>query len=350
MRIRAVVAVRRVFSIFSVTMLAACSGGGGGGGGIAANAPPPAAPNTPPPATPNTPPPVSGPAPPVGVNIAAPAAPTLGGNTYIQATAAAPNFSTATPPAPGTVFALNHTAMDISSTAAASVAIGSGTLTVNQVFPDSTVTYRLTIPSLSIDTCCMVRNGSATTQADGGLASLDFSQLTYTMMGIWGFLPPGTNVGHFYRGAAVTGYQTPVAGRPASGTATYSGAGGVSGLALAQNRDGNVVFGHVQGNGNVTLNFDTLAVSGRLTGMTAAGAPWNEIVLNGNLSGTSFSGATTATASPSGLTTYDLTNNATGDFNGAMFGPQGQEVGLVWTIRDSTLGRSAIGVLGATKQ
>jgi hypothetical protein len=348
MRIRAVRAVRRAFFMSGLTVLAACSGGGGGS--IASNTPPPAVPNTPPPAPSPPPPPVSGPPPPIGVNIAAPAPATLGGNTHIQATAAAPNFSAATPPTPGTVFALNHTAMDISSTAAASVAIGPGTLTVNRVLAGGTADYRLTIPSLSIDVCCMTRSGSSETQADGGMATLFFSQLTYTMMGSWGFLPPGTNPGHFYRGAAVTGYQTPLAGRPASGTATYSGAGGVSGLALAQNRDGNVVFGSLRGNGNVTLNFDTLAVNGRLTGMTADGTPWNEVVLNGSLSGTSFSGGVTATSSPSGLTTYDMSNNATGDFSGAMFGPQGQEIGLVWTLRDSALGRSAIGVFGAAKQ
>jgi hypothetical protein len=230
------------------------------------------------------------------------------------------------------------------------VAIGSGTLTVQQVFPNGGVDLRLTIPSLSIDACCMERNASSHIQADGGMATLFFSQLTYTMMGIWGFLPPGTNVGHHYRGAAVTGYQTPAAGRPVSGTATYSGTDGVSGVAFGQKQDGSVGFGVLRGNGNLTLNFDTLAVDGRLTGMTAEGRPWNEIMFNGNLSGTSFSGATTATSSPSGLTTYDLTSNATGNFNGAMFGPQGQEVGLVWTIRDTALGKSAIGVLGATRQ
>jgi hypothetical protein len=157
MRIRAVRAVRRAFFMSGLTVLAACSGGGGGG--IASNTPPPAVPNTPPPAP--SPPPVSGPPPPIGVNIAAPAPATLGGNTHIQATAAAPNFSAATPPTPGTVFALNHTAMDISSTAAASVAIGPGTLTVNRVLAGGTADYRLTIPSLSIDVCCMSRSSGA---------------------------------------------------------------------------------------------------------------------------------------------------------------------------------------------
>jgi hypothetical protein len=45
-----------------------------------------------------------------------------------------------------------------------------------------------------------------------------------------------------------------------------------------------------------------------------------------------------------------MSNNATGDFSGAMFGPQGQEIGLVWTLRDAALGRSAIGAFGAAKQ
>jgi hypothetical protein len=42
--------------------------------------------------------------------------------------------------------------------------------------------------------------------------------------------------------------------------------------------------------------------------------------------------------------------SSTGIFNGALFGPNGEELGALWTLHDPTgQGKSAIGYVGATR-
>jgi hypothetical protein len=114
------------------------------------------------------------------------------------------------------------------------------------------------------------------------------------------------------------------------------------------------------GRANVGVNFGSGAVTGSLTSFTVGDVSgsqtfWNDVSLNGTLSGATMSGTTTAGAPPFPGAGTDprspmLPTGARGTFTGALYGPNGQELGAVWSLSDAASGKSAIGTLTATKQ
>jgi len=185
------------------------------------------------------------------------------------------------------------------------------------------------------------------------------SKLNYTLTGTWNAVVDGT-VCVVCTSMFVTGFQTPSANVPASGQATYLG-NGASGS----------VSGNVYTGGSATLaatisgssssfsvNFGTGQVTGALSGLTAtpvstggvAGAPqaWNQINITGSLSGAVLSGNTSTPSQPAG--TLGLSANSTGTIGGALFGPNAEELGAVWSLQDIAGFKTALGVVSATKQ
>ena len=192
-------------------------------------------------------------------------------------------------------------------------------------------------------------DGTASTIPNSGNTPIGLiaTNLNYTLLATWVIPSVRGNVAS--NGFGVSGYQTPASGVPTSGTATYLSTGGASGNVVVPSG-----VGAVKGDVAVNANFATGALSGSLTNMTigtgAAAVPWNNVSLSGSLSGASFSGTTTA-ASPSASNTFTFAAGATGYLNGALYGPNGQELGAVWSLHDNAGGgKSALGLLGATKQ
>jgi hypothetical protein len=69
------------------------------------------------------------------------------------------------------------------------------------------------------------------------------------------------------------------------------------------------------------------------------------------MSGATFKGTTSTTAAVTG--TYGMSAGATGTFAGALYGPNGQELGAIWSLNETggaTNGKAAVGTLGAIKQ
>lgn len=85
------------------------------------------------------------------------------------------------------------------------------------------------------------------------------------------------------------------------------------------------------------------------TGAGKPSVPWNDVSLTGSMSGSTLSGTTASTgAVPTGNSSFAA--GSSGSFSGALFGPNGEELGAVWTLHDATgQGKSAIGYLAATK-
>lgn len=197
------------------------------------------------------------------------------------------------------------------------------------------------------------------TTSDGRQLVFGITSLNYSLFGIWSVTPSSVGDPQNSTSTAIflSGYQTSTSGVP-TGSATYSGNGtngGVVGLVLAPSGTGTIGAGALQGQATIAVNFSTGAVAGSLTGMTVTpvngtAAAWNNVSLSGSLSGSNLSGTTGSTGTPpTGAMSFD--GSSTGTFKGALFGPSGQELGAIWTLYDSTgQGKSAVGVLGATKQ
>ena len=279
--------------------------------------------------------------------IGAPVAASLGPNAPLLATGATPaSFN----PAMGTVFPLDASVLqDDPGGSVYPVTYSSGmTLTFlgNKQVNGATVgTYEFKFANIDV---AVTTDGAGATipNSNNTKVALTASNLNYTLLASWIIPSVNTNVADM--GFGVSGYQTPASGVPTSGTATYLATGGASGNVVVPSG-----VGAVKGDVAVNANFATGALSGSLTNMTvgagAAAAPWNSVSLSGSLSGATLSGTTAAATSPSG--SFSLGAGATGTFNGALYGPNGQELGAVWSLHDSTGGgKSALGLFGATKQ
>lgn len=329
----------RMAASASLLALAAC--GGGGGGGISAM-------TTPIVTTPALP-----------VQAAAPA--TLAGNMALTATGATPTIRTLPV---GTVLPLQQSALAITpTTAAPATAADNGgvtlTFTGNQsVNGDPLPAFELKVPGLGID-AVLPADATATTTGSGQMVSGQImGGLTYTMPFLWEMTPASSTTN--YIGLGVTGYQTPASAVPASGQATYALIpnnpqflqGFIFGIMTFMS-NGSVVQGAILGNkASVTVNFATGAVAGTMTLSAGAtgftGGPWNTVSLSGNLSGAAIAGTTAVTTAPLGDLTFDM--SSTGVFNGALFGPNGQELGAVWSLHDPTgTGKTALGTIAAVK-
>ncbi len=327
-------------SMLAPLLLAACASGGGGGGGSIATV------------TPAT----------IGPFARATVGstpPTTAAGGFQQAAPGGPTFP-GVQPANGTVFALTqsvfkvaHDSNDVATALSADTATmaAGATVTVNDNTKNN---FELKIPTLGVDAILHLNDNNYTQLANGDYIALEsvtygrnVNLLNYAVLGDWTLLDTSGQHTIDY-GQFIFGYQTPLAGRPVSGAATYSGTNNVAGQVLTPSNTVGAYYTAVGGDGTLTANFTTGAVTGAFTNMVSAASgggtnAWNNLSLTGTLSGATFTGATAATTSPS--TTNALLASATGTFAGGFYGPVANEVALVWTLSDGT--ESALGVFGA---
>jgi hypothetical protein len=180
--------------------------------------------------------------------------------------------------------------------------------------------------------------------------------LNYTLTGTWNAVNDGTTCS-VCTSMFVTGFQTPSANVPVSGQANYLGNGAngsVSGTVYSA--DGFVQTGTVSGSSSsFAVNFASGQVTGTLSGLkvtptTGVVTPqdWNQINISGNLSGAVLSGSTSTPSRPAGSLGFGA--NSTGTIGGALFGPNAEELGAVWSLQDQAGYKTAFGVFSATKQ
>lgn len=223
------------------------------------------------------------------------------------------------------------------------------TLTVISAEPDWTIS--LDINGVEIGGI-MAPNVHGWTESTGALTDAFIYNLSYVSLGLWSH----TDGGPFQLPQSLTafaiGWETPAAALPTSGTATYSGTGSVRGVAFVP--DGaRVGTAQLAGDGSLNVNFSSGAISGALTNMTAndgrTTTPWNDVSVNASVAtGTNrFSGSTQVSSPPAGG--YALKGSATGSISGALYGPNAENLGAVWTLSNGDGTGSAIGVVGATK-
>jgi hypothetical protein len=225
-----------------------------------------------------------------------------------------------------------------------------------------TAVFLLTVPGVGLPADAnLPSDATVITLSNGAMAWLSAGGLNYAGVGVWNYQPA---TGGFYFGTFTQGYQTPASAVPTSGSATYlsdgAGNGRVFGEVWAPDGTGRIIVASLKGQGSVGVNFASGAVTGSLTNMTATASandgglttPWNNVTLTGTLSGASLSGNTSAGATPSGAGVYGVSVAAAGKFTGALYGPNGQELGAVWTLNDGgpTNGKTAVGTISATKQ
>lgn len=194
--------------------------------------------------------------------------------------------------------------------------------------------------------------------------TFDSDSLNYVLFGDWAVSASTSATTPNNASFWITGYQTPASQLP-TGTASYvangstttsSTAGIVTGIVAAPSGS-SFVNGELAGNASLSVNFGTGAISGTFSsmGVTPKGGSttgWNGVTVAGTIAGgtSTFAGTTAATGTPGG--TFGLSTSATGVIDGAFYGPNGQELGAVWSLHDGTgvNGKAAIGVVSATKQ
>jgi hypothetical protein len=172
--------------------------------------------------------------------------------------------------------------------------------------------------------------------------------LNYTALGVWEVVTPG----NIHLGAFTTGYETPVAGVPTSGTAIYSGSKNVAGLVTNYPSSGGIARAALLGDGSLSANFGTGAITGTFTNMTAISGtnvsnPWNNVSVSASITAATshFSGSTASASAPA--TPFALSGAATGRIDGGLYGPNANELGAVWSLTDS--GNVAIGIVGGRR-
>jgi hypothetical protein len=265
----------------------------------------------------------------------------------------------------GTTFPLLTSGWQLSLHTVSDANVSGGTVTL-QGFSGGYPILQVSIPSVSLNASNIVADGSTNTLPDGSKLNFGTGVLNYAALGMWGYFPQSGAGG--FEGAVLTGYQTQAGHVPTAGSATYNGvngtaqgasnAGGVVGQIWVPSQSGNPIQGGgLSGNATVNVNFASGGVSGQLTNMTVStgggAAAWNNVNLTGSLSGASLSGTTSTNGPPAGspaLFPQGFSSAATGTFKGALYGPNAQELGAIWSLSESTTdgGKSALGVIGAT--
>lgn len=327
-------------------LVAACSGGGGSPALVAAPAPVPQVS-------------IGQPGPTIFATQGS-VGPSL--SQFPAATGTTPNFKTSFP-ANGTTYPLLHTIVTVAfpnSTGGENTQGANLTITGTQVVGGATqAILEFKLPQIGLDATGLAGDGSTVTLADGRKFTLWADNLTYSLYGAWNLTPIQVGGAANYQfGAGISGYQTPTANVP-TGTATYLGnsaaTGGAFGHVVTPDGAGNIVINSVAGNASIAVNFTTGSINGSLTNMqvatsTTSSVPWNNVSLTGSMAGATLSGTTASSGTPpTGSRSFDA--SSAGTFNGSLFGPNGEELGAVWTLHDGTgQGKTAIGFIGATKQ
>ena len=300
------------------------------------------------------------------VAITAPDNPSSGGSG-----ATGYNFSTNLPPA-GTMFGLPGSIVKVTSTSVGGAGLSGSARAMDQatyegVFTSNGVTYpifNLSIPSLGFTASNVRGDGTTAATNNGGSINAAIVTLNYTVLGAWTYTPPGG--GTAYLGQTATGFLTPDASIPTSGTATYVGnngnTGGVVGAYAVNTSSGTLQAGALSGNVSVTANFGPGTISGTMTNMTAtptgggASTPWNNVTISGFIGNqlspsqrNVITGTTAASTAPSGAGAAAFTTAAQGVIAGSLYGPNAQEMGATWTLYESTAGgKTAFGTIAAT--
>jgi hypothetical protein len=177
--------------------------------------------------------------------------------------------------------------------------------------------------------------------------------MNYAALGVWEVdtqnpqITPGVTEGNIHLGTFATGYETPASGMPTSGAAFYSGTKNAAGVIISDHA-GIINRASVFGDATLAANFGTGAITGSFSNMTAVDSasvksPWNDVSVSGSIiAGTSrFSGTTAVTSTPSGA--FAVSGSASGRIDGGFYGPTANELGAVWSIKDS--GTVAVGVV-----
>jgi hypothetical protein len=324
----------------SIALAVGLSGCGGGGTSMASIPPPPAAPTPTPTPTPTA------------ASISAPArAIAPNANLFPQAAAGGPTIQAHL----STVFPLLETVVSI---APGIVTAGTSTMNAGATLASTApgTSYKLDVGNPALGVANVVLNpspsGSATVfQADLGVGSTAFldianpatSNLSWTSYGFWDVHATTS----YTNTAFVTGYATPAATMPVSGTATYQGS--VIGEAFHPDAAGidGTDFYQLTGDASLQANFGSGTIAGSLNmnskSFEGETFPWNSVSLLGSIAGGQFSGTSAVTSAPAN--SGSLSAAATGTFAGMFFGPNAQELGAVWTLYDGT--SSAIGSIGA---
>lgn len=318
--------------------LAACAGGGGGGGDSTATPPTASLPDNP--TTPTyalVDPTVTG---------YSDSAPASYGTNVTPAVEATSNTTPHLLDAPdNTNFRLLQSTAQFSPTGttanAAVDTVGSSITLVSTSNSDNTVVsvggvdnYPLALTGGSTASGHVELDGTAGTNK----SSADLNFLNWMAYGNWAVTNAAETSGTI--GYFSTGYETPVASLPTTGTGHYTGA--MTGTAF--NNTGTY---NLAGTSDLVVNWSDASVTGSLTGITATqnstSQAWNDIGFTGNMSGSGFSGATSATSLPGG--TASVGAAATGSVAGQFYGPNAEEVGGAWNISDGVT--SAVGSFGA---
>jgi hypothetical protein len=278
------------------------------------------------------------------------------------ATSTTPNF-TSSPPATGTVFPLNQQVVSRDTNGVNTNYTPPTTATLTLVGTQGSGAsavplYKLSLPGVSLA-------GADSMAADGSTTGLIFyvvPNMTYTEAGYWGMKSSDNGS---YMGQFIAGYQTPAANVPTGGTATYIGN---TGLPNSPNTGqltgwsfypcGTSVCPRILENGNVNIgvNFASGTVTGSVTSIMSGNVSldqhyWNDINLSGNMSGAAMSGKVTLSNTGASTAAVDgMATGTTGTFNGALYGPGGQELGMTWSVAEPSTGKSAFGTITATKQ
>jgi len=230
-----------------------------------------------------------------------------------------------------------------------------GTQTVNGV---TGPVFDLNVPKMAIDQT-LLPDGTGGPCCGFNDVNGKVNLLNYTMTGAWNAVNDGTTCS-VCTSMFVTGFQTPSANVPASGQATFLGSGGsgsVSGNLYTATFAAQT--GTITGSSSsFAVNFNNGQVTGTLSGLKATpistagveGTPqdWNQINITGSLSGAVLSGTTSTPSQPAG--SLGFAPNSTGTIGGALFGPNAQELGAVWSLQDPAGSKTAFGVVSATKQ
>jgi hypothetical protein len=257
----------------------------------------------------------------------------------------------------GTAFPLKQSVISITSSGIvpdAAANSGGATLSVVSWNASGNSQFRLTIPGLGVDSTfnsASLLKGPST--VNGGTFRLTASNMNYSALGVWEVdtqnaqITPGVTEGNIHLGAFATGYETPTSGMPTSGAAFYSGNKNVVGMIITDVA-GKIDRASVYGDATLAANFGTGAITGAFSNMVstnsaAVRAPWNDVSLSASIiAGTSrFSGSTAASTAPGGA--FAVSGSATGRIDGGFYGPTANELGAVWSLKDS--GTVAIGVV-----
>ena len=243
---------------------------------------------------------------------------------------------------------VNNVKPSVSAEAGGATLTYQGTQTANSV---AGPVFQLKVPFFGID---VPLTGGSNIEF-GSISGKVANALNYTMMVTWtatapdDVFPPQYSMGS-------TGFQTPSGSVPTSGQATYLGNGtngAVQGLIFTQEAPYHPPGTIAGSSSSFSVNFASGQVTGSLSNLTAtpvSGAPqsWNQINIAATLSGAILSGTTSTPAQPGGSLGFGT--GSIGKFDGALYGPSGEELGAVWSLKDPANLNTAFGVVAATKQ